>query len=116
MDTVDQYGDGREGREGCEYPDSLYEEAGAKVAKDRKKAMGSADIVMRVAVKPTSSITKKQHTEDVRGDHTTIQVFGRHDPCIVPRIIPVIEDMAALVLYDCWAVQSRLNPDWPFAL
>ena len=68
-----------------------------------------ADIVMRVAVKPTSSITKKQHTEDVKGKQTTIQVFGRHDPCICPRVVPVVESMVALVLWDKLCYQKRIK-------
>jgi chorismate synthase len=68
-----------------------------------------ANIVMRVAVKPTSSITKKQHTEDVKGKQTTIQVFGRHDPCICPRVVPVVEAMVALVLWDKLCYQQRIK-------
>ena len=73
-------------------------------------------VYLRIAVKPTSSIAKPQKTIDLDGKTQTIETHGRHDPCIVPRIIPVIENMTALVLYDCWAIQSRLNPDWKFAL
>ncbi len=68
-----------------------------------------SDIVMRVAVKPTSSITKKQHTEDIKGDHAEIQVFGRHDPCICPRVVPVLESMFALVLFDKLCYQQRIK-------
>ena len=68
-----------------------------------------ADIVLRLAVKPTSSITKKQFTEDIKGNNTTIQVFGRHDPCICPRIVPVVEAMIALVLYDKLCFQQRIK-------
>jgi chorismate synthase len=73
-------------------------------------------VFLRIAVKPTSSIAKPQKTVDHDGITQTIETHGRHDPCIVPRIIPVIENMTALVLYDCWAVQSRLNPSWKDAL
>jgi chorismate synthase len=57
-------------------------------------------IVMRLAVKPTSSISKPQSTIDIHGNAATIQVKGRHDPCLVGRIGPVAEAMAALVLAD----------------
>jgi chorismate synthase len=57
-------------------------------------------IVMRIAVKPTSSIAKEQSTIDIHGEARTIQVKGRHDPCLCPRIAPVAEAMAALVLAD----------------
>ena len=46
------------------------------------------DIVVRAAVKPASSISKKQETVDVEGSGTEIQVKGRHDPCICPRAVP----------------------------
>lgn len=69
-------------------------------------------IILRAAVKPTSSIAQPQETIDIRGANRVIEVHGRHDPCIVPRAVPVIENMAALVLLDAWEVQARLNPDW----
>jgi chorismate synthase len=59
------------------------------------------DIVVRIAVKPTPSIEKTQKTRDIHGNTTEISVKGRHDPCIVPRIVPVAEAMLALVLIDC---------------
>jgi len=59
------------------------------------------DIVVRIAVKPTPSIAKVQQTQDVCGNPAEIAIRGRHDPCIVPRIIPVAEAMMALVLADC---------------
>lgn len=71
-----------------------------------------APVILRVAVKPTASIAKPQETDDEHGEHRTIRVLGRHDPCIVPRAVPVIEAMAALVLVDAWLVQERVNPDW----
>lgn len=69
-------------------------------------------IVIRMAVKPTSSIVKQQKTVDIQFNDQTIEVHGRHDPCIVPRIIPVVENMAALVILDAWEIQERLRPDW----
>jgi len=58
------------------------------------------DIVVRVAVKPPSSIPKSQRTVDTRGKNATISVEGRHDPCLCPRVVPVVESMIALVLAD----------------
>jgi len=58
-------------------------------------------IVARVAFKPTSSIAKKQDTVNIKTrKNTTIEVGGRHDPCIVPRAIPIVEAMVNLVLAD----------------
>lgn len=58
-------------------------------------------IVCRVTFKPTPSISKPQKTVDLlRGEETVIEVKGRHDPCVVPRAVPVVEAMVALVLAD----------------
>jgi chorismate synthase len=65
------------------------------------------DIVVRIAVKPTPSITKMQKTRDIHGNIVDISVGGRHDPCIVPRILPVAEAMLALVLADCLLEQGK---------
>ncbi|GAB4220644.1 MAG: hypothetical protein Kow00102_08870 [Spirochaetota bacterium] len=67
------------------------------------------DIVMRIAVKPTPSIAKPQKTMDIDGNTVDISIKGRHDPCIVPRIIPVVEAMVALVVYDAWLLQERIG-------
>ena len=67
-------------------------------------------IIMRAAVKPTPSIFQKQKTVDINGKNTDLVIEGRHDPCIVPRIIPVMESMAALVILDLWEIrESRLE-------
>jgi chorismate synthase len=58
------------------------------------------DIIFRVAVKPTSSIKKEQLTLTEDKKQVSIKIEGRHDPCICPRIVPVIESMTALVLVD----------------
>ena len=57
-------------------------------------------IVFRVVMKPTASIAQDQQTVDENGNPVTISIHGRHDPCLVPRAVPVIEAMAALVLAD----------------
>ena len=58
-------------------------------------------LVVRVAVKPTSSISKEQKTVDLsKMEDATIQVQGRHDPCIVPKAVPVVEASVATVLAD----------------
>jgi len=67
------------------------------------------DIVMRIAVKPTPSILKKQHTISENGENTDISVAGQHDACIVPRIIPVIESMAALTILECININEALG-------
>lgn len=60
-----------------------------------------APLIFRLAIKPTASIGKEQHTVNITtGKDTLLSVGGRHDPCIVPRAIPVIETATALVLLD----------------
>ena len=58
------------------------------------------DIVFRVAFKPTSTIARQQQTVTNTGEETTIEPGGRHDPCVLPRAVPMVEAMAALVLCD----------------
>jgi chorismate synthase len=67
------------------------------------------EIVVRIAVKPTPSIAKPQKTIDAAGNDAGITVGGRHDPCIVPRIIPVAEAMLALVLIDALLEQKKYS-------
>lgn len=58
-------------------------------------------LVVRIAIKPTPSIAMEQNTVDLRtGERAPLVIKGRHDPCIVPRAVPVIEAAVACVLYD----------------
>jgi chorismate synthase len=57
-------------------------------------------IILRCAVKPTSSLSREQPTVTKTGEKTTIATKGRHDPCLLPRFIPMAEAMVALVLAD----------------
>jgi len=58
------------------------------------------DIVIRVAFKPTATILHQQDTVDINHKDTTIKARGRHDPCVLPRAVPIVEAMMALVLAD----------------
>ena len=58
------------------------------------------DIFFRAAFKPVSSIKKSQETINTSFENTSIQIEGRHDPCVVPRAVPIVEAMTALVLTD----------------
>ncbi|MBN8702726.1 MAG: chorismate synthase [Bacteroidetes bacterium] len=58
------------------------------------------DIYFNVAFKPTSTIAKQQQTIDVQGNPVLLEAQGRHDPCVVPRAVPIVEAMAAIVLAD----------------
>ncbi len=68
-----------------------------------------AEIVFRIAVKPTSSISVPQQTMNIHGEETEIITEGRHDPCICPRIVPVVEAMACLVIEDHYKRQAALH-------
>lgn len=67
-----------------------------------------AEIVFRVAVKPTSSISVPQNTVQLNGEEHVIVTKGRHDPCICPRIVPVVEAMACLVIEDHFKRQAAM--------
>lgn len=57
-------------------------------------------VYFRVAFKPPATIALRQHTADFAGNDAVLEAKGRHDPCIVPRAVPVVEGMAALVILD----------------
>ena len=67
------------------------------------------DIVVRVAFKPTSTIASAQQTVTREGDATTLAARGRHDPCVLPRAVPMVEAMALLVLADHWLRQQPVD-------
>jgi chorismate synthase len=68
------------------------------------------DLVFRVAFKPTATLLRTQATVDTAGRPVELRAKGRHDPCVVPRAVPIVEAMTALVLVDHWmrhAAQTR---------
>ena len=58
------------------------------------------NIVIRIAFKPTATVGKEQNTVTKEGEETTLAAKGRHDPCVLPRAVPMVEAMVALVLCD----------------
>lgn len=64
------------------------------------------DIYFRVAFKPVATIMQKQETIDNKGNKATAEGKGRHDPCVVPRAVPIVEAMAALVMVDFWLLNK----------
>ena len=72
------------------------------------------EIYFRVAFKPTATILRPQATVDVAGRATRLQARGRHDPCVLPRAVPIVEAMTALVLVDHWLRQSAQNRTFEF--
>lgn len=71
------------------------------------------EIVVRVAIKPTSSIEQDQLTVNSDFQPTTVKVEGRHDPSVVPRAVPVVEAMLANVLADLYLRNRASRIDWP---
>lgn len=63
------------------------------------------DIVFRVAFKPTATVLIEQKTVTKSGDETTLAARGRHDPCVLPRAVPMVEAMVHLVMADHWLRQ-----------
>jgi chorismate synthase len=97
---------------GSQYNDSLFMDSG-RVASRTNNAGGisggistGGEIVIRVGFRPPASISLAQQTVNTKGEPVTVEVRGRHDPCIVPRAVPVLEAMTALVLADCLLLQD----------
>ena len=63
------------------------------------------DIYFKVGIKPVSTISKQQNTCDYLGNEKILEAKGRHDPCVLPRAMPIIESMAALVVIDMTLIQ-----------
>ncbi|HMF42636.1 MAG TPA: chorismate synthase [Polyangia bacterium] len=91
---------------GSQHNDPFYD-AGGRVRTRTNRSGGvqggisnGEDIFIRVAFKPTATILREQQTVDEDGHDTTIKGRGRHDPCVLPRAVPIVEAMLALVLAD----------------
>ena len=64
------------------------------------------DIYFNVAFKPVATVMKDQQTIDSKGKESVIKGKGRHDPCVVPRAIPIVEAMAAMVILDYYLINK----------
>jgi chorismate synthase len=64
------------------------------------------DIYFRVAFKPVSTILMQQNTVDIHGNETVVKARGRHDACVLPRAVPIVEAMAALVIMDYYLLAN----------
>lgn len=94
-------------RKGSELNDAFYTTGEGKIRTRSNNSGGiqggisnGEDIVVRIAFKPTATIARRQQTIDVSGQAAELQAAGRHDPCVLPRAVPVTEAMAALVIAD----------------
>jgi chorismate synthase len=64
------------------------------------------DIYFRVAFKPVATLLMEQPTVDMAGNDTIVKARGRHDPCVLPRAVPIVEAMAAMVLLDYYLIDK----------
>lgn len=102
-----EYGHGFDvSRLGSEMNDSFFNDNG-KISTRTNHSGGiqagisnGQDIYFRVAFKPVSTILTEQQTVDIHGNDTTIKARGRHDACVLPRAVPIVEAMAAIVILD----------------
>ena len=85
----------------------LYESRDGKVSTSSNRSGGvqggiskGEELYFRTAFKPTASVLQKQKTVDSEGQETELMGRGRHDPCVLPRAVPIVEAMTALVLVD----------------
>ncbi|MBQ9261669.1 MAG: chorismate synthase [Prevotella sp.] len=67
------------------------------------------DIYFRVAFKPVATILTQQDTIDMEGNPTTLKAQGRHDPCVLPRAVPVVEAMAAMTILDHFLLNKTIK-------
>lgn len=72
------------------------------------------EIIFRTAFKPTATILQPQKTVDASGAETELLARGRHDPCVLPRAVVIVEAMTALVLVDHWMRQAAQNETFKF--
>lgn len=70
------------------------------------------DIYFKVAFKPVATVIQKQDALDANGNIVEMQGKGRHDPCVVPRAVPIVEAMAALVLADFTLLRRQESKEW----
>lgn len=91
---------------GSQHNDPFYSEGGRIRTRTNNSGgiqggiSNGEDIIIRAAFKPTATIMREQDTVDVDGNEVTLQGRGRHDPCVLPRAVPIVESMMALVLAD----------------
>lgn len=92
---------------GLQHNDPFYTDSEGRVRTTTNHSGGvqggisnGEDIIFRVAFKPTATITSEQQTIDRSGQAVTLAARGRHDPCVLPRAVPMVEAMACLVLVD----------------
>ncbi|MDR0988444.1 MAG: chorismate synthase [Prevotellaceae bacterium] len=107
-----EYGDGFKGLKlkGSQQNDVFYNNAGRIETRTNHSGgiqggiSNGEDIFFRVAFKPVATVLMEQHTVNVDGIDTTLRARGRHDPCVLPRAVPIVEAMAAMTLLDFYLI------------
>lgn len=100
---------------GSQHNDPFYNEGGRIRTRSNRSGgiqggiSNGEDIVIRAAFKPTATILREQETVDIDGNSTTLKPRGRHDPCVLPRAVAIVEAMMALVLADHHLRQRALG-------
>lgn len=112
-----EYGSGFDvAARGSEVNDSFYNDNGRINTRTNNSGgiqagiSNGQDIYFRVAFKPVSTILREQQTVDLHGNDTTIKARGRHDPCVLPRAVPIVEAMAAITLLDAYLLSKATAP------
>ena len=103
-----EYGEGFDGVtvRGSEQNDVFYSQEGHITTKTNHSGgiqggiSNGQDIYCRIAFKPVATILTEQETVDIEGNATTFKAQGRHDPCVLPRAVPIVESMAAMTILD----------------
>lgn len=103
---------------GSEHNDEFYVDPAGRVRTRTNNSGGvqggisnGENIVIRVGFKPTATLLREQKTVDNLGRETTLAARGRHDPCVLPRAVPMVESMVLLVLADHWLRQRAIAPE-----
>ncbi|WP_019539706.1 chorismate synthase [Proteiniphilum acetatigenes] len=115
-----EYGSGFDvAARGSEVNDSFYNDNGRVSTRTNYSGgiqagiSNGQDIYFRVAFKPVSTILREQQTVDMHGNDTIIKARGRHDPCVLPRAVPIVEAMAAITLLDAYLLSKATAPLHP---
>ena len=111
-----EYGEGFEGvsRRGSEQNDIFVSGETITTATNHSGGIqggisNGQDIYFRVAFKPVATLLRPQQTVNIDGNATTFTARGRHDPCVLPRAVPVVEAMAAMTILDCYLLNKTVK-------
>lgn len=104
------------GRRGSEMIDTFTTDNDGKISTISNNSGGiqggisnGADIYFRVAFKPVATLLREVNTVTVNGEKSTLAARGRHDPCVLPRAVPIVEAMAAMVIFDSYLMNKTVH-------